>query len=384
MALRGGRAGALFACAAGALAMFTTSLSGATAQTRNLTQVERDRSAADAQARRLRAQAVRTRSEIDALNTRLVEAGRRRAQAEAAASDAEHRLAALRLRIRDDGARYRTDRDAFEAALIAAAFAERRIEPDSTRAGMLAAAVAPALQQRLASTAAALDDARRLDLAIAQEQRALNEAQFAIDAERADVIVLLAQRRSVQATQLVDAAAAERRVARFAAEARSLRDLAQRVQARRTTTARSGPAQAAVIPAAWQAPVQGTVTRPFGARTANGPAAQGAVLRTRAGAQVIAPAAGEVAYAGPFRGYGQVLILNVAGGYAVVLTGLDNVRARVGETVLAGQPVGEMSVADTSAPELYVEVRRDGRPIDPARWLSSRGLSADQGGRRAG
>jgi septal ring factor EnvC (AmiA/AmiB activator) len=103
------------------------------------------------------------------------------------------------------------------------------------------------------------------------------------------------------------------------------------------------------------------------------------VLHTRAGAQVVSPAAGEVAFAGAFRSYGNVLILNLDGGYAVVLTGLETIRARVGETVRAGQPVGEMPAADTTAPELYVEVRRDGRPLDPGRWLSARGLTAERG-----
>jgi septal ring factor EnvC (AmiA/AmiB activator) len=101
-------------------------------------------------------------------------------------------------------------------------------------------------------------------------------------------------------------------------------------------------------------------------------------VRTRPGAQVVAPASGEVAYAGLFRSYGQVLILNVDGGYAVVLTGLDTINARVGERVRAGQPVGEMSANVTAAPELYVEVRRNGQPVDPGRWLTARGLAADQ------
>ena len=100
--------------------------------------------------------------------------------------------------------------------------------------------------------------------------------------------------------------------------------------------------------------------------------------RVRASAQVVSPASGEVAYAGVFRSYGQVLILNLDGGYAVVLTGLQTISARVGERVRAGQPVGEMSANASPAPELYVEVRRDGQPVDPGRWLNARGLAADQ------
>jgi septal ring factor EnvC (AmiA/AmiB activator) len=134
----------------------------------------------------------------------------------------------------------------------------------------------------------------------------------------------------------------------------------------------------AIIPATWIAPTSGQIVRSFGARDGGGPAAQGAVLHTRAGAQVVAPASGQVAYAGLFRSYGQVLILNLDGGYVLVLTGLETINARVGDAVQAGQPLGEMPSSATPAPDLYVEVRRQGRPIDPGRWLTSRGLAADR------
>jgi septal ring factor EnvC (AmiA/AmiB activator) len=137
------------------------------------------------------------------------------------------------------------------------------------------------------------------------------------------------------------------------------------------------------VPPAWNAPAEGRVIRAYGARENGAPPTQGATVRTRSGAQVIAPAAGEVAYAGLFRSYGQVLILNLDGGYAVVLTGMAAIGVRVGDTVRAGQPVGEMPQSDMTAPDLYVEVRREGRPIDPGRWLSARGVIAG-GGVRAG
>jgi murein hydrolase activator len=367
------RACLLVACAAGVLSASPPGASGQPAS-RTIAQAERDRSAAAARAERLRAEAHAARTEITGLNNRLVAAGRRRAEAEAAAADAEARLVALRQREEIEGARYRHDRNSLEAALITAAFAERRIEPVANRAGIFAAAAARGLGGRLRQTEQALAEARLLNAAIAEEQRIIADAQSAIDLERADVVILLAQRRSVQASLNADAAQAERRAQRFAAEARSLRDLAQRAT---QAAARTGTAQrAAVLPAAWLAPTQGSVTRNFGERISGGPPAQGAVLRTRGGAQVVAPAAGEVAYAGVFRSYGQVLILNLDGGYAVVLTGLETIRARPGERVVAGQPVGEMSGSDTPAPELYVEVRRDGRPIDPARWLNGRASAA--------
>ncbi len=376
------RAGILAACAVGALASFLTA---ATAQEsragRTLPQIERDRRVATAEAERLRGQAAVVRRDVAALDQRLVEASRRRAEAEAAATDAEGRLAELRDRTASETVRYRNSREALESAVMAAAFASRDPSHRASRNGIFAAAAAPRLTIDLRQRRRALDENQALAQLIATETRVLNEAQAAIDGERAEIVSLLAQRRAAQTTLVADAAAADRRVRRLAQEATNLRQLAERVaQPRRSggSSSGSGAAAPSVIPAAWLAPAEGRIIRAFGAQVAGGPAAQGVALRTRAGAQVVAPASGEIAYAGLFRSYGHVLILNLDGGYAVVLTGMDNVRAQLGERVIAGQMVGEMSSSNTPAPELYVEVRRNGRPVDPARWLSARGLTAER------
>ncbi len=379
MARGAARASALVACAAGALAVF---LGAAEAQTaRNISQVERDRRAESARAEQLRAQADAARGEVSVLDTRLVESGRRRAEAEAAAIAAEARLAALQLQMDQDGTHRRNARDAFEAALITAAFAQRRIEPRIVRAGIFARAAAPAFSAQERRSGQALAQAQGLAARAAEERAILADAQTAIDAERTELTSLLARRRAAQSQLARDATAAERRARTLAAEARTLRELAQRVQ---PAAARRATPGGAAIPAAWLAPAEGRITRGFGAREGQGPASHGATLRTRAGAQVVSPAAGEVTYAGAFRSYGNVLILNLDGGYAVVLTGLEAVRARVGETVRAGQPIGEMPASDTPAPELYVEVRRNGQVVDPGRWLNARGLAADGGSARTG
>lgn len=376
MARSAARAGALIACAGGALAIL---LSSASAQTRTLTQVERDRNAAATRAAQLRRDAEAARREASALDARLVEAAARRAAAETAAAQAEQHLAFLRSRLAAGSARYENERGALEAALITAALSARRPEISAVRAGIVARAAAPTLQQRLRATSAALDKGRMLDQSIAQQQTLLAEAQSAIDAERAEVSQLLQQRRTAQTRLTAEASAADRRVTQLVAEARSLRELAQRVAATRRSPTPTAPGSSnggAVLPTAWLAPASGQIVRNFGSSVAGGPAAQGITVRTRAGAQVVAPATGEVAYAGLFRSYGHVLILNVEGGYALVFTGLDALSARTGETVRAGQPLGEMAASDTPAPELYVEVRREGQPVDPARWLRARGLTA--------
>jgi len=352
------------------------------AQTRTAVQAERDGRAETARAERLRGEAAAARREVAALDARLVESGRRRAEAEAAATAAEQRLSELRAQIISDEAARRTATRAFESALISAAFAERRGEPGAVRAGMLARAAAPAFAGAERQRSQSLTQARAHERAVLLEQSILADAQAAIDSERAELATLTARRRTAQAALTRDAAAADRRARTLAQEARNLRELAQQAAAR--ANRRPGAGGAGVIPAGWVAPAEGRIVAAFGARAAAGaPPTQGARVLTRAGAQVVSPASGEVTYSGPFRSYGQVLILNLDGGYALVLTGLEAVQVRVGDTVRAGQPIGEMPISDMTAPELYVEVRRDGRPIDPGRWLSARGLTA-QSGVRAG
>lgn len=369
------RVRALVACAAGALAIFTD-LGAAEAQTstRSVAQVERDRRAEAARAERLRSQAEAARDELNALDARMVQSAARRAEAEAAATAAEERLAALRAQMDADSSRRAHARDGFEAALIAAAFTERRVEPRMVRIGIFARAAAPEFHAEERRSTQALADGAQSAAAIGEEQVILAEAEASIDAERSELTTLVARRRTTQARLVSDAAAAERRVRTLAAEARTLRELAARVE--RASARRARPAGPSAIPAAWSAPAEGQIVRGFGSREGQGPASQGAVLRTRAGAQVLSPATGEVAYAGTFRSYGQVLILNLEGGYVLVLTGLDASRVAVGDRVRAGQPVGEMPESATTAPELYVEVRREGRPLDPGRWLAARGLTA--------
>lgn len=372
------RARALFALAAGVLASFLATSSEAQTN-RSLTQVERDRRAESARAERLRAQAAAASDDASAFSARLTQAERRREEAASAAQAAEQRLGAVAAEIEVEAARDARARQAFENMVIAAAFSARRVELTAVRNNVFARAAAPELIAESRRSRRAQEEATTLSAALFEERAILADAQTAIGDEQAELTRLLSQSRSSQMRLAREASAAERRVRVLAAEATSLRELTRRLQRASTTARRPGPS---AIPAGWTAPVQGgSVVRGFGAQSGGAPAAQGVSLRTRAGASITAPAAARVAYAGVFRSYGQVLILDLDGGYALVLTGLGAVGVRVGEAVTAGQTIGQMPGSDTPAPELYVEVRRNGQPIDPGRWLGARGLAAEASAR---
>ncbi|BCJ89418.1 membrane protein [Terrihabitans soli] len=125
-------------------------------------------------------------------------------------------------------------------------------------------------------------------------------------------------------------------------------------------------------------PVSGTRLRSFGETDDLGSSQKGLTISTRSQAQVTAPCDGWVVYAGPFRSYGQLLILNAGGGYHVLLAGMEKISVSLGQFVLTGEPVAEMGAASgqivsvvggaARQPVLYVEFRKDGQSIDPGPW----------------
>jgi septal ring factor EnvC (AmiA/AmiB activator) len=128
-----------------------------------------------------------------------------------------------------------------------------------------------------------------------------------------------------------------------------------------------------VPPTALLTPVSGALKQRFGETLASGGRANGLTYVTEPGAAVRSPDAGRVQYVGPVKGWGLIVILKLTGGYHLVLAGLDQTSAEVGQSVAAGAPVGFMPDRRQSTPELYFEVRDQGSPQDPARWLQGTG-----------
>jgi septal ring factor EnvC (AmiA/AmiB activator) len=129
-------------------------------------------------------------------------------------------------------------------------------------------------------------------------------------------------------------------------------------------------AAAPVPPKALLAPVAAPLTRRFGEPSPGGSRSHGLSWTTEHGARVSSPAAGQVQYVGPVKGWGLILILRLTGGYHLVLAGLAQASVAVGQSVAPGQPVGWMPDGRQSSSELYLEVRERGAPVDPGRWLT--------------
>jgi len=255
-----------------------------------------------------------------------------------------------------------------QAVLAAARAAVAAEQPRLAAARAAQAAQSSALDRQIEAA-----HANRLAALDAGEQAARQAAEQAARAHdlRAAIAEIEASRRAEEARARADAARAGRARKREAAE-----------EARQRQAALASPTGAGTIAAAARptgqlvVPVTGRLTRNWGDPAEAGPAT-GLTWRPAPGARVLAPCSGKVMFAAPFRSFGLLMILDCGGAHHAVLSGLERIDTSVGRAVQAGEPVGTMANWDpTSAsprPSLYLELRRDGKPVNPAPWLRGHG-----------
>jgi septal ring factor EnvC (AmiA/AmiB activator) len=269
----------------------------------------------------------------------------------------------------------------------------------SVRTAILLGSVLPEMRGEAEALAAGLADLVRVRKEIAGERETLGRDLAALSTERARMTALV-QERQKRLTEVQNSLDSERQqAAALARQADNLKDLIAKLEqsasgshakpgpeARQNFAAlkdpgRLGPAIAfASAKGALPMPVNGVKIREFGAPDGLGGVEKGLSVAARAGAQVTAPCDGWVVYAGPFRSYGQLLILNAGGGYHVLLAGMERISVDLGQFVLTGEPVAVMGggpqlatavATGSSQPILYVEFRKDGTPVDPSPWWAT-------------
>lgn len=119
-------------------------------------------------------------------------------------------------------------------------------------------------------------------------------------------------------------------------------------------------------------PVIGTVTGKYDGLLSKGQRRKGLAIETQPGAQVVSPFNGQIVFSGPFRRYGHLLIIEHGEGYHSLLAGMALVEGTVGQWLLAGEPVGSMARSQSGKPSIYMELRRNGQPVDPNLWLATK------------
>jgi septal ring factor EnvC (AmiA/AmiB activator) len=222
----------------------------------------------------------------------------------------------------------------------------------------------------------------RMNLLIDERQKKQAQTEEALDAERARAAALARQAETLKDLIAKLESSLDPATRSAHAEARSIEEDATRpALAALKDPGRLAPAVTfSALRGRLRLPVNGAKIRDFGGSDGAGGTQKGQSIAAHAGAQITSPCDGWVVYAGPFRSYGQLLILNAGGGYHVLLAGMERISVDLGQFVLTGEPVAVMgSGAQVSAagatrskqPVLYVEFRKDGTPIDPSPWWAT-------------
>ena len=264
----------------------------------------------------------------------------------------------------------------------------------SVRSAILLNAVVPELRSETEVLVADLTELSRVRSDLVTEREGLRDNRAYLEEERTRLAALVEERQR-RLTEGEKALESERaRALALSKQVDTVSDLVVRIEKEIETAARA--AEAATTSSAYNdpgritaaisfaqskgrlpLPASGTRVREFGATDGSGGTNKGITLATRASAQVTAPCDGWVVYAGPFRSYGRLLIINAGGGYHVLLAGMEQFTVDLGQFVLTGEPVAVMgsgskmasaTAATASQPLLYIEFRKDGTSIDPGPW----------------
>ena len=258
---------------------------------------------------------------------------------------------------------------------------------DAIRGAMLLRAALPEIDARAAGLRRDLGLYSATVDRLNAERATLAVEKNAIEAERGRLDTLIQQRRTLGDQLASQQAELRAETERLTGEAQNLRDLLQRIEAERRRSGElarlyprgrppgpSGRPDSGLDGVRFPYPVFGEVVRGFGDPTESGHPSVGLVLAALPEGTVVAPHGGRVVFAGVFRGYGQLLILEIAEGYHVLLSGFARIDVVTGQTVLGGEPVGVMGETGSGLTSLYFELRRDGQPINPLPWLADRNI----------
>lgn len=318
----------------------------------------------------------------------------------------------------DKAAKLVTQREQFARVLMSlerlarfppeAMIAQPTSPSDTVRSAILLRSVVPEIERRAERLRQQIESLAKSRERLNEQQLALQRNKQALAAQSETLGGLLARNKLLKTETDSEQRQSARRVEKLTREAGSLRDLIANLQEEQrareadeaeaalraaqrdsessqnetvqasippppTTSAAQSGAPISTLQGQLPFPAVGKVVARYGEDNENGMTRRGIQIATRPAAQVISPYEGRVVFVGEFRGYGQLLIIEHTEGYHSLLAGMARIDSEMGQWVLVGEPVGIMEPATNSEPLLYVEFRRNGRPINPLPWLASRG-----------
>jgi murein hydrolase activator len=268
------------------------------------------------------------------------------------------------------------------------------------RGAMMFGSIVPELRGEAEALSRKLVRLEKIRGEVELEKIALNNSMVDLKTSQIDLGQLILQKKQLVFDSAGKLESEKKRAAELASKAKSLKQLVTELTAARLKEEAEKSKQASALeaerkrqaeallkpPMVFSAslgrldyPAQGQILKRYGDDDGLGSSLRGMAVATQKSAQITAPVDGKVEFAGPFRSYGQLLILDPGEGYLVLLAGMTKISAEMGQTIRAGEPLGNMGDGPSSVtllgdqvqearPVLYVEFRKNGEAIDSAPW----------------
>ncbi|UXM94863.1 peptidoglycan DD-metalloendopeptidase family protein [Bartonella sp. HY329] len=263
------------------------------------------------------------------------------------------------------------------------------VHPDdalkAVRSAALLGAVVPDMRERMKALNVTLRQLEVVENSVKQETLELEKSVYAQSQEKKRLELLLAEKAKLQRKSEDDLTSEHLHMTELAQKAQSVQDLVAELERQSKfqlgagTNEQYGQTPMLEVRSDFSK-LKGRLALPvLGKKVSSfSKSSQGETYESDAGAVVLSPAEGIVRYAGSFRSYGQMLIIDVGQNYHIIIAGLEKLDVAPGQVVLQGEPVGSMArqlIASASeldigksAPMLYIEIRREGKPVDPESW----------------
>lgn len=334
-----------------------------------------------------------TRADLAAITRQLLAATQEGVRREEKAAEIERRLTVLQVQDREARNRLLADREGLKEVFIALIASSRKQPPaliahpdkatDAIQGAIVMRDVAAQLKLRSVKLSEQIADYAALIAKVQREQTELDKAESRLSEKRDEIQALAAKKRAAYEDISGETDDLKTRIQALARKTESIRSLLAEIaaQAPKPPTRKPSLLQkknrpdpdspiAVAVLKRLGLPAIGSIVQKYGDQLPSGRKAEGIKVQTRHSAQVVAPADSTIVWSGPFRSYGKMLILRTGDGYHIVLSGMADIYGALGQTVSAGEPVGQMSDQTDKPSELYMELRKNGTPQDPARWMS--------------
>ena len=394
----------------GVLALMLRPVMAADVSKADLAKMEREVQAQNLEHKKLQAQATQISLELTRISKDMIASAKQIQNSEEKISRMESELETLRADLKKAEENFVVEDDNLIKTLSAlqnlalkpteALFVQPLTPVEIIRSAMLLREAVPYLQENAARI--------REDLEKIENQKNLVEKQVAriirqkkiLENEHEQMKALVQRKSKIRNAVEIKSVKAKKKVERLASQANDLRDLLNKLEEERRRLAELKAAEARraaeetkkleekqradlikfkpeVINEVGEnfvkakghllRPARGPVVTAYGEQMSKGVTSKGIIIKTRSQAQVISPYDGTVIFAGPFRGYGNLIIIEHGQGYLSLLAGLEEVDCELGQMLLAGEPVGQMP--ESGDTRLYVELRKDNHPINPLTWI---------------